>query len=291
MRQSMDKKAHTRIIDGCLQLRSETPYSHDIRIHDLGHGHTEATVMPRYGWSEVDSLTPLAQADYMQQLLNPPSLTPLELLDKVARHRDKATQRAKTAVRRQIKSKNLNQMITLTYQDNVTDRDTHLRNFDVFIKRVRRLIPSFEYVVTHELQKRGAWHSHLAVHRILPVYTYKNQLVKSYTLLTHLWRSSHTSRGAVMVSPIHSKRRSVAFIALYLAKYIGKDLNSEVPKYGNSYSASSGTPPMPMTFKSLNPDLMDSVIDLHDLLGDMGNVRQSACFLPGDIYYLAASPP
>lgn len=247
--------------------------------------------MPCYGWSEIDALSSQAHADYMEQLRSPPALTPLELLDKVSRHREKATQRAKTAVRRQIKSKNLNQMITLTYREKVTDRDTHLRNFDVFIKRVRRLIPSFEFVVAHELQERGVWHSHLAVHRILPLYTYKNTLVKSYTLLTHLWRSSHTSMGAVRVSPIHTKRRSIAWIALYLAKYIGKDINGDVPKYGNSYSASSGTPPRPMNFKSLHPELTHAVIDLYSLLGDLGDVVHRSCFLPGDIFYLAASPP
>lgn len=293
MRQSMDNKASgvTRIIDSTLYLRSSTPYGHDIRIHELGHGHTEATVMPRYGWSEVSQLSEQAQSDYMEQLLNPVPLSPLELLDKAADCREKATQRARTAVRRQIKAKNLDQMLTLTYRENVTDRETHLRNFDVFIKRVRRVIPTFEYVVTHERQKRGAWHSHLAVHRIFPVYTYKNTLVKSYTLLTHLWRASHTSEGAVMVSPIHKKRRAVSYIAVYLAKYIGKDLNDDVPKYGNSYSASAGRPPAPMLFRSLFVDLVEAVGDLRALIGSTGTSRVHGCFLPGSLYYLAASPP
>lgn len=288
---SMDKTPVTRIIDATLYIRSDTPYAHDIRVHELGHGHIEATVSPRYGWSEVDNLSPQAHADYMDQLRNPPAPTPQELLDRACRSREKATQRAKTCVRRHIKSKNLDQMITLTYRENVTDRDTHLRNFDVFIKRVRRVIPNFEFVVTHERQKRGAWHSHLAVRRVFPVYTYKNTLVKSYTLLNHLWRASHESGGSCHVSPVHKKRRSVSWIASYLAKYIGKDIGAEVPKYGNTFSASAGSPPAPLSFLSLHQTTWPAVADMLDLIGPDLHAQIYQKPIGTSMYYLATSPP
>ena len=288
----MDKKTVTRVIEGCLYLRDTDPYAQDIRVHELGHGHIEATISPCYGWSEVAALSPQAHADYLDQLLNPPEPTPLELLERACRSRERSTQRAKTCVRRLIKAKNLNQMLTLTYRENVTDRDTHLRNFDVFIKRVRRVIPTFEFVVTHEQQKRGAWHSHLAVHRILPVYTYQNTLVKSFTLLTHLWRSSHSSEGCCMVSPCHKgkKRRSVAYIATYLAKYIGKEIGSDVPKYGNTYSASLGRPPAAMLFRSLHSTTWPAVLEMHDLLGPDLHNQVYEKSLGSGVYYLASSP-
>lgn len=295
MRQSMDHNttppSKTRIIEGCLYLRHPTPTAYDIKVHELGDGHTEAVVMPHYSWSEVDCLSPSALADYTAALLNPPPPTPLELLDRAARSADNAKKRAKTAVRRLVKDKNLDQMLTLTYRENVTDRDTHLRNFDVFIKRVRRAVPSFEFVVTHEIQKRGAWHAHIAVRRILPVYMYQGQLVKSYNLLTHLWRASHSSGGACRVSDFtKGKRRDIAQIANYLSKYIGKALGDEVPKYGNSYSASDGRPAPPVTIRVPRRSLFDAVMDLHDLLPEaLGKVYTA--FLPGSMYYLAASPP
>ena len=52
-----------RVINGTLFERSVTPYSFDIRVHELGHGHIEATAQPRYGWSEVDNLSPSALSD------------------------------------------------------------------------------------------------------------------------------------------------------------------------------------------------------------------------------------
>ena len=295
MRQSMDHNttppSKTCIIEGCLYLRHPTPTAYDIKVHELGDGHTEAVVMPHYSWSELDCLSPSALADYTAALLNPPAPTPLELLDRAARSADNAKKRAKTAVRRLVKDKNLDQMLTLTYRENVTDRDTHLRNFDVFIKRVRRAVPSFEFVVTHERQERGAWHSHIAVRRILPVYMYQGQLVKSYSLLTHLWRASQSSGGTCHASKFtSSKRRDVAQIATYLSKYIGKSLGDEVPKYGNSYSASDGRPAPPVTIRVPRQNLFDAVIDLHALLPEtLGKVYTA--LLPGSMFYLAASPP
>lgn len=295
MRQSMDHTtlppSKTRIIDGVLYLRHATPTAFNIKVHELGQGHVEAVVMPHYAWSEVDCLTPSALADYMDLLRNPQAPTPLELLDRAARSADNAKKRAKTAVRRLVKEKNLDQMLTLTYRENVTDRSTHLRNFDVFMKRVRRAIPSFEFVVTHEKQERGAWHSHIAVRRILPVYWHRGALVKSYTLLTQLWRSSHDSGGTCHVSKfMANKRRDVAQIATYLSKYIGKDLGDEVPKYGNSYSASAGRPSPPVTLRVPRLDLFSAVVDLHELLpATLGRVYTT--FLPGSMFYLAASPP
>ena len=44
-----------RFIDGALYRRHDTPYAFDLRVHDLGGGHTESLVLPRYGWSEVDA--------------------------------------------------------------------------------------------------------------------------------------------------------------------------------------------------------------------------------------------
>lgn len=294
MRQSMDHttppSSKTRIIDGVLYLRHATPTAFNIKVHELGQGHVEAVVMPHYAWSEVDCLTPSALADYMHLLRNPQAPTPLELLERAARSADNAKKRAKTAVRRLVKEKNLDLMLTLTYRENVTDRPTHLRNFDVFMKRVRRAIPSFEFVVTHEKQERGAWHSHIAVRRILPVYWHRGALVKSYTLLTQLWRSSHDSGGTCHVSKfMGNKRRDVSQIASYLSKYIGKALGDEVPKYGNSYSASDGRPSPPVTLRVPRSELSDARSDLYALLSpDL--CRTASWLLPGSMYYFAGSP-
>ena len=45
-------------------------------------------------------------------------------------------------------------MLTLTYQENMTDRARMARDFDVFMKRIRRIFPAFEYVCVFEEQQR-----------------------------------------------------------------------------------------------------------------------------------------
>lgn len=44
-----------RYADGVIYRRDPSPYSYDLRIHDLGHGQVEALAMPRYAWTELDA--------------------------------------------------------------------------------------------------------------------------------------------------------------------------------------------------------------------------------------------
>ena len=78
-----------------------------------------------------------------------------DLEERAAANRERSARRAKTQVRRLIKAKNLDTMLTLTYRENMTDRARMARDFDVFMKRIRRIFPSFEYVCVFEEQKRG----------------------------------------------------------------------------------------------------------------------------------------
>ena len=115
-------------------------------------------------------------------------------------------------------------LLTLTYRENMTDRDRMQRDFDVFMKRLRRVAPAAQYVCVFERQKRGAWHAHIAVPRVLSHYVYKGQLVRSYDLLRSLWRGVvGADNGNVDVSRNKRVNRSSAKLASYLSKYIGKD--------------------------------------------------------------------
>src|SRR5690349_7955377 len=129
----------TRVIAGTLYERSATPYAYDARVHQLGNGMVEASLMPVHESREVTALSPRAPSDYEHCLANPAPRTPQELLDRAADNRKRSTQRARTTVRRLAKVKALTTMLTLTTRENVTDRATFVRYFDRFIKRVRRL--------------------------------------------------------------------------------------------------------------------------------------------------------
>lgn len=254
--------ARYRVIDGALYARHTSPYAFDIRVHELGHGHTEATVQPRYGWGEVDVLSPGALADYTMASENifvastwaktpPPSGS--DLLDKLARNRDRSTRRARTKVRRLCKNRGLSVMLTLTYRENMTDRQRMGRDFDVFVKRLRRVVPDFQYVCVFEKQKRGAYHAHIAVPRVLSHYLHKGALMRSYDFLRSVWRAVvGVDNGNVDVSRNKRIARSSSRLATYIAKYIGKDFDSAGE--GDSYRASGRDLPKPVVIRILSPD-------------------------------------
>lgn len=283
----------TRIVDGTLYVRSATPYAYDLRVHDLGHGHVEATALPRYGWHEVDALSPLARAAYADCLAAPPALSERELLDRAAQNRDRATRRARTKVRRLAKAKGLSVLLTLTYRENQTDRERMARDFDAFCKRVRRVIPGFEYVCVFERQKRGAWHAHIAVPRILSHYSHRGALVKSYDLLRSMWRGVvGNDNGNVDVSRNKRVNRSAAKLAAYLSKYIGKTFD-QAERYVNSYSASGRALPEPVTVQTLTGCQVEAATRLVDLLAtELGNPCEfHQAWIEGGGVYVCLSPP
>lgn len=251
----------TRVIAGSLYERHATPYAFESRIHHLGNGLIEASLFPRYGWSEVTHLSQRAQDDYADCLANPPALSQVELLDRAADNRRRATQRARTTVRRLAKVKALTTMLTLTTRENITDRPTFVRLLDAFFKRVRRVFPAFEYVCVLERQKRGAWHAHIAVRKFAAFLPMKGTLVKSYNLFRALWHGvlGGADRGTVNAAHANKRTRgSISKLAGYLTKYIGKHFDGN-EKHANSYSASGRALPGPEVQRIETSEYCDAV--------------------------------
>lgn len=289
----MDTNPVTRVIDGALYGRASTPYAFDLRVHDLGHGHVEATVQPRFSWHEMSALEPGAYADYLACLAEPVPLTPKELLDRAAANREKSTRRARTKVRRLAKLKGLTVLLTLTYRENMLDRDRMARDLDVFLKRVRRVIKDFEYVAVFERQKRGAWHAHIAVRKVLSHYVQRGIMVKSYDLLRSMWRGVvGADNGNVDVSRNKRVNRSSAKLAAYLSKYIGKTFD-QAEKYQNAYSASGRDIPSAVIERILGATQAEAIAALVALIGPecsrAGEFHQA--YIDGGGYYLCLSPP
>jgi len=282
-----------RIIAGTLYTRASAPYAYDLRVHDLGHGHVEATALPRYAWHEVGDISSQAAADLAECIAHPPELTRRELLDRVAENRERSTRRARTCVRRLAKHKGLTVLVTLTYRENMCDRDRMARDFDVFVKRVRRVIPEFEYVCVFERQKRGAWHAHIAVPRVLSHYLHKGALVRSYDLLRSMWRGVvGADNGNVDVSRNRRVQRSSAKLAAYLSKYIGKTFD-QAERYVNSYSASGRALPAAVVERIASADQAAAMRALVNLLVPEleagADIHQA--MLAGGGYFLCLSPP
>lgn len=267
--------ARYRVIEGCLYVRDTLPAAHDIRIHDLGHGHVEALCQPSYAWHEVDRLSPSALTDAAMAEGNiwvdgawkvrPPE-SERDKLYRLTQNRERSARRARTKVRRLCKSRGLTTMLTLTYRENMQDRERMARDFDVFIKRLRRVVPGVQYVCVFERQKRGAWHAHIAVPRVMSHYLHKGTLMRSYDLLRSLWRAVvGADNGNVDVSRNKRIMRSSAKLAAYMSKYIGKtfgDLQIE----GDSYRASGRALPPAVSLRYASASLNESASAMFDLI-------------------------
>lgn len=108
----------TKYINGAIYARSKTPYAYDLRIHDLGHGHVEATALPRYAWYELAATDrALADAAMSQdhvwkggevgEWVAAPSPSAAELEERQRLNRERSARRARTKVRRLINTKTL----------------------------------------------------------------------------------------------------------------------------------------------------------------------------------------
>lgn len=290
-----------KIIAGSMLERDALPYAWDVRIHELGNGHTEAITLPRHAWHEVGVPSALAVADYekckggfmvREGEWVPYEASKLERERDAAENRRRATRRARTKVRRLCKHKGLDTLLTLTYRENMQDRDRMARDLDVFLKRVRRVLPQFEYVCAFERQKRGAWHAHLAVKRVQSHYMVKGELVRSYSLLRSMWRAVvGQDNGNVDVSRNKRVARSPAKLASYLSKYIGKGFE-EAAKHQNSYSASGRALPDALVIRVPSPDAGDAWQALFDLLvPELLSQDYTTFMLEGGGLYLCLSPP
>lgn len=224
--------------DGSLFVRSEKPSSFRACIHDLGHGQIEAAVTPIYRWFEAEPLSPLALA-HRVECASQPILVSQNDLDRLASESsNRSTRRACTKVRRLAKFKRLDTMLTLTYAENQTDRELIQQHHAAFARRVKKIIPGFEYVTVFERQKRGAWHAHMAVARVKSVYLVNGTLRPSWDLLRSIWRSVIGGGGNVDVKAPGRPGRSISKLACYLTKYISKDIGLALVKYQNSYQSS-----------------------------------------------------
>lgn len=292
-------KEQFRIVSGTLYRRHPVPYAFDLRVHQLGP-HIEATAMPRYGWEEVSEVSARALSDASMSDGNawvdggwkPLQHTEQELFERAARNRERSARRARTAVRRLVKAKSLDTMLTCTYQANVLDRSVIMRHLDMAIKRIRRVIPGFQYVAVLERQKRGAWHAHLAVHRIQSHYMHKGTLVKSYDLLRAIWRAVVGELGGnVDVSKNKRARRSSGRIAAYLSKYIGKGLDGV--EAGDSYSASGRGLPPPIVIRHGSADYPSACAALNSFVLSIfsGPAELHSAHMDGGGYYVSLSPP
>jgi hypothetical protein len=139
---------------------------------------------------------------------------------------DDAGRRAKKNVRHRCKAIGADRMVTLTYRENMVDRDQALKHWKAFCRRLGK-VKHFFYVAVIEEQERGALHFHVAV-----------QGRQNYALLRSIWQSvlgtdsESRQMGQVNVRDPHRfgfGPKGAHKLASYIAKYCGKSMSSRVP--------------------------------------------------------------
>lgn len=206
-------------------------YLHLFRCHDLGNGHKEVLITRHDRWHREPDHIPTPKTDDERRAANA----------------ERAARRAKSEVRRRCKAMGLDSLLTLTYRANQQDEELCKLHLKEFVRRLRRLVPGFAYVAAFERQKRGAWHVHLAVHRIQSHFMQSGVRVKSFDLVRSVWRSVVGDLGGNI--DIQRKRRSSAKtgaqLAAYLSKYMTKG-HEEGREYQKRYTCSRYQMPEPI---------------------------------------------
>src|SRR6218665_936936 len=146
---------------------------------DFGNGHKEAVVM-RVIPDPGKTLDRAIERDLR-------GIAPRGFGDR-EKSQESAARRAKQDVRHKCKAMAINALWTLTFRENVTDREVALRCLDRFRRLVVKHIPGWRYIAVLEKQERGAYHVHIATHALPHRLTDKGVKVKSWNVMRGIWR-------------------------------------------------------------------------------------------------------
>ena len=202
---------------------------------------------------------------------------------------DDAGRRAKKNVRHRCKTIGADRMVTLTYRENMVDRERALKHWDAFRRRLSK-VNHFHYVAVIEEQERGALHFHVAVHGR-----------QSYALLRSIWQSvlgkdgEGREMGQVNVRDPHKfgfGPKGAHKLAGYIAKYCGKEMNSRDLNQ-KRYFCSRGIPVPEVQYWRLHgvTNMLDAVMAAFDAVtGHSLAGIQSWCNNALGVVYLATEP-
>lgn len=258
-----------RIIDRDIY---EGKYSEDefkVVFHDLGNGHHEASIAKTVVWDHLCTMSPTYYEMYLEQRAKED--TPEARAEKEAANAERAARRAKTKVRRMCKVMGVDSLLTLTYRANQTDLKLCKSHMKEFVRRVRRVIPGFLYVAAFEQQERGAWHVHMAIHKLPFKLAWEGVKVNSYSVVRAIWRRVVGDLGGNIDEARKKRhsRKSPAQMASYISKYMLKAYE-EGDKWSNRYSASSCELPEAIRMRIKGESLANLIAMVYERIGQSG---------------------
>lgn len=202
-RQPLNLNKRTFLVDHSSSHRITRPqgYYWSIKIHDFGIQWVEASwgqADPRPGKKGCKGRSPDRE-----------------------RNEKRARARATGAIRRKCITIGADHLVTLTYRDNVANRERVLRDLDRLRRMLTRAGYPMPFAAVLECQQRGAIHPHLAVRGFQDV-----------RLLRRCWyKIVGYGEGQVNVRGPRPGSSPVK-LARYLSKYIAKDLESLPREFG-----------------------------------------------------------
>lgn len=227
-----------RIVDGILFEGKVVPDAWEVASW-RSNGVLERSVRPIYEWTELGPVPPLDEPD--------PEKDAEWLEERRLAALKKNAGRAKTECRRIIISEGFDELLTITYRENQTDRELCKRHFKEWVRRMRAALGGkFRYCASFEKQERGAMHVHVACHKLPQHAVRKGQKIHGWRLGTVIWRSIVGADNGLVYVGGKSKTglpraqgMTLAKMAAYVSKYILKDY-ADAPAGSNRYSRSNG---------------------------------------------------
>lgn len=276
-----------RIVDGIAFEGKRSADRFFVTYVDVGNGHREATVQPAIDWQERGPVSPDAK---------PP--TDDELDERREANRRRAARRAKTAVRRRCKALGLDTLLTLTYRGLQTDLKLCESHLDYFLKLMRAAfraigVEEFCYVGCFEEQKRGAWHVHLACHKLPAKLLASNGVkVKSYNVIRALWRRVTGEWGGTINESARKwlSKRSAAKVAAYISKYVTKMFDAG-EDHAKRYRWSRCAMPEVTRTHFVAESFADLISMVTQLCNDAGSLATVWLSRFGDVFFVAGEPP
>lgn len=141
-----------------------------------------------------------------------------------------SARRAATELRRSLLAICADRMLTLTYAENMTDREQAIKDLMRFIRVMRKKFPRWQSVAVLEYQKRGAVHFHIGLGGFYDI----NDVRAAWENIV--------GRGAVnMAFEPRGKGNSCSKLAGYMAKYLSKDVDEGRKPGDHRYFKTEGT--------------------------------------------------
>lgn len=226
------------------------------QVHTFeANGVREVLVRPVIRWEDIGPAPrQFTREEYLAQFLDEPEKHAQRVkefeeedAERAARCLRKSAQRAKRECRRTIIAEGFDELATLSYRENMQDRDLTKKHFKEWVRRMRVVVPGFRYCAAPEPQERGAYHWHAAIHRLPKVVTYRGKTMEGWRVGTAIWRAIVGKDNGLCFIGGKSQngwpkpRMILAKLAAYVSKYILKGFEDQPPG-SNRYSRSTGQP-------------------------------------------------